>query len=298
MWFKNLKIYRFTSNFSFDEDKLQTMLESMVFRTCNSQETASMGWVSPLPKAEHLFFQANQDFLFSLKKEQKLLPASVINAELAEKVGEIESQSGSPIPKKAQKDLKEEITQRLLPRAFSKFSQVNGFVSIDKELVVVDASSDTNAETFLACLRKCLGSLPVVPLSKTQQQEVLTSWLMQDTPEGFEILDEAEFQSSAEDGGIIRCKKQNLDADEVLGHVQAGKWVHKLAIAYQEKLNCLICEDLSVKRLKFTDIVMEQNDDIDKDNLAAKFDADFILFTSEVKDLIAQLIVAFDLEQS
>jgi len=297
MWFKNLKIYRFTSDFKFDEAQLQNQLESMSFKTCNSQEIQSMGWVSPIPKSEHLFHQGNNAFWFSLKREQKLLPASVINNELAQKVGELEAESGSPIPKKAQKDLKEEITMRLLPRAFSKFSVIHGFVSIDQQVVVVDASSDASAEVFLACLRKCVGSLPVVPFAKTQQQQILTSWLMQDAPEGFEILDEAEFQSSADDGGIIRCKKQDLDAEEVLGHIQAGKLVHKLAVSYQDRLSCIIAEDVSVKRLKFTDLVMDENENIDKDDIAAKLDADFVLFTSEIKGFIKDLQTAFALDE-
>ena len=121
---------------------------------------------------------------------------------------------------------------------------------------------------------------------------------MKDAPEGFELLDEAEFQSSADDGGIIRCKKQNLDAEEVLGHVQAGKLVHKLAVSFQEKLTCIIAEDLSIKRLKFTDIVLEQNQDIEKDNLAAKIDADFVLFSGEVKEFISVLNKVFSLAES
>jgi recombination associated protein RdgC len=298
MWFKNLKVYRFTSKFTFDEEKLQSMLEGMPFRPCSSQDIQSMGWISPIPKAENFFHQAKQDFLFSLKREQKLLPASVINSELQQKVGEVESETGSPMAKKAQKDLKEEITQRLLPRAFSKYGVTNAFVSVDQQIVVVDSSSDGNAEAFLACLRKCIGSLPVVPFSKVGQQEVLTDWLMKDAPAGFELLDEAELQSSADDGGIIRCKKQDLDAEEVLGHVQAGKMVHKLAVSFQEKLTCIIAEDLSIKRLKFTDIVLEQNEDIEKENLALKIDADFTLFSSEVKAFIAELETVFSLSQS
>jgi recombination associated protein RdgC len=296
MWFKNLKVYRFTSQFKLDDEQLQKMLESMTFRTCGSQDSQTMGWISPIPRGEMLFHKANNDYLFSLKREQKLLPASVVNNELSVKVGEMEAETGSPVPKKAQKDLKEEITNRLLPQAFSKFSVVNGFVSIDKQIVVIDASSDTNAEVFLACLRKCINSLPVVPFVKTSQEQILTSWLMQDAPDDFEILDEAELQSSAEDGGIIRCKKQDLDADEILAHMQAGKLVHKLAVNYQEKLGCVLAEDLSVKRLKFTDIVLEQNEDIDKTDMAAKIDADFVLFSSEVKLLIDSLADAFDVK--
>jgi recombination associated protein RdgC len=57
----------------------------------------------------------------------------------------------------------------------------------------------------------------------------------------------------------------------------------------------LLAEDISVKRLKFTDLVLEQNQDIDKDNIAVKLDADFVLFTSEVNTLIKDLDTAFAL---
>ncbi len=283
MWFKNLKLYKFTSPYKIEDDTLQTMLESMSFKPCSSQETSSMGWVSPIPKAENLYHKANFDYLFCLKREQKLLPSSVINSELNLKVGEIESETGSPVPKKAQKDLKEEIIHRLLPRAFSKFSHVQGFLSLDKQILVVDASSDATAELFLACLRKSLGTLPVVPFAKTKQEQVLTSWLTEQVPEHIEILDEAEFQSSADDGAVVKCKKQELDADEVLSHISAGKLIHKLSISYDGKLTCIIENDLSIKRLKFTDIVTEQTQDIPKEEVAAKIDADFVLFASEIK---------------
>lgn len=297
MWFKNIKIYRLPKDFTIDTETLQLQLESMSFKACNSQEIYSMGWVSPIPNTEGLFQQANQDILFKLKREGKLLPASVINDELSLKVGEFESESGSPMPKKAQKDLKEEITNRLLPQAFSKYSHINGFVSLDKKLVIIDASSDANAEVFLACLRKCLGSLPALPLAKTSQQHILTDWLMKDCPADIELLDEAEFQSSADDGGTIKVKKQNLDEDEVLAHIQAGKLVQKLAIAYTDRLTAIIEHDLSVKRIKFTDIVMEQNEDIPKNNLAVKLDADFVLFANEIKSFIDMLEDAFELSE-
>jgi recombination associated protein RdgC len=137
-----------------------------------------------------------------------------------------------------------------------------------------------------------------VPLAKSQQQEVLTSWLLKDAPQGIELLDEAEFKSPAQDGGIIRCKQHNLDADEILAHIQAGMWVQKLAIAYQDKLTCIIAEDLSIKRLKFTDIVKQQNEDIGKDELQARLDADFSLFSAEIDAFVRDLKTMFDLQEA
>lgn len=301
MWFKNLKLYRFTQPFSLDTEKLQIMIESMPFRHCSAQEISSMGFVSPITRTngsdEQLFHKAGNAYWFSLKREEKMLPASVVNAELAEKVTQIEQETGTPVAKKAQKDLKEDIVHRLLPRAFNKHSFINGYISLDQQIVVIDASSDGSAEVFLACLRKCLGSLPLIPFAKSQQQAILTDWVLKDAPQSIELLDEAEFKSPADDGGIVRCKHQNLDADEILAHIQAGKWVHKIAIAYQDRLTCIIEDDLSIKRLKFTELVTQQNEDVSKDEMSARLDADFSLMTAELDTFAKDLDAIFALNE-
>ncbi|WP_395344859.1 recombination-associated protein RdgC [Ningiella sp. W23] len=301
MWFKNLKLYRFTQAFELEQNALQSMMQAMPFRHCSSQEISSMGFVAPISgdasDDAQLFHWAGDAVWFRLKREEKILPSSVVNAELAEKVSQIEQETGTPVGKKVQKEMKEDIIQTMLPRAFAKHGFVNAYISLSEQIMVVDASSDGSAEVLLACLRKCVGSLPVVPFAKSQQQEVLTSWLLKDAPEGIELLDEAEFKSPADDGGIIRCKHQDLDADEILAHIQAGKWVQKIAIQYKERLSCLITEDLSIKRLKFTDLVIQENEDISKEDMHARLDADFTLFVSEIDAFVKDLGAIFALEE-
>ena len=52
----------------------------------------------------------------------------------------------------------------------------------------------------------------------------------------------------------------------------------------------MLSDDGSLKKLKFSDKLKEQNDDIPKDDFAQKFDADYILMTGELSALIARLI--------
>jgi len=298
MWFKNLKIYRLTESLKLDEDNLQNQLTENGFRPCGSTELASMGWTSPLGQGESLYHAAGGNFWFSLRKQEKILPAAVVNAELDDKVAEIESTTGNSVGKKAKQDLKQEITHKLLPQAFTKLSDTHGFVVPSENLVFIDASADGKAETFLAMLRKTLGSLPVVPLARRSIANELTDWLVSDNwPRDIELLEEGEFKDPSESGSIVRVKNQDLFADEIRAHLDSGKQLHKVALAWKETLTAIIQEDLTVKRLKFSDVMCEENDDIPKEEFAARADADFALMAGELTKLANWLNDTFSLDE-
>lgn len=297
MWFKNLKIYSITESLNIETETLQEQLTQLTFRHCGKQELATMGWVAPLQGGTELFHATNGNFWLTLKKQERLLPSSVINAELEEKVAQIEQETGSPVGKKAKQDLKQEIVHRLLPQAFTKNSFTHGMICPKDNLVIVDASADGKAETFLAMVRKAIGSLPVVPLGRTSVSNELTSWLSDNaSPEKIELLDEAELKENSEDAGIIRCKNQDLMSEEILNHIESGKFVQKVAVKWDDTLSAILQEDLSVKRLKFMDVLREQNDDIPKDQKAARLDADFALMSGELIRFIEFLSETFNVE--
>lgn len=296
MWFKNLKLYALTQTLEITEDDLESKLAEFSFRPCGSQDMATMGFASPFNQGKTLLHSANGRIWITLKKQERILPAAVVNAELAEKVAQIEAETGSSVGKKAQQDMKQEIIHRLLPMAFTKNSFTHGFMSTKDNLVVVDASADGKAEAFLAMLRKAMGSLPVVPLARQSVQEHLTAWLQgKDLPNDVLILEEAELKALEEDGAILRCKNQDLGSEEILNHIEGGKMVQKLAIEWDETLSALIQEDLTIKRLKFSDVIQEQNADIPKDQALARLDANFALMSGEIVRFADRLKTIFNL---
>ncbi|WP_438864120.1 recombination-associated protein RdgC [Neptunicella sp.] len=297
MWFKNLKFYQITQPIELDDQLLQDKLSEFVFRPCGSQEQATQGWSVPLRQGDALSHTAAGNILLSLKKQERLLPASVINAKLADKVTQIEADTGAPVGKKAQQDLKQEIIHSLLPQAFTKDSYTQGFISIKDNLVVIDAASDGKAEFFLAHLRKAIGSLPVVPLARHSLSAELTSWLTEPLPTGIVLLEEAELRQPEDEGGIVRCKNQDLGSEEIQSHLEAGKLVVKLAVEWDETLTAIIQDDLTIKRLKFCDVIREQNEDIPKDEMLARMDADFSLMSAEAVRFANALRTIFALEQ-
>lgn len=295
LWFKNLMVYRLSREVALNADEMEKQLSAFAFTPCGSQDMAKTGWVSPMGShSDALTHAVNGQILICARKEEKILPSPVIKQELQAKIERLEAEQHRKLKKTEKDALKDEVLHSLLPRAFSRFNQTFMWIDTVNDLIMVDAASAKRAEDTLALLRKSLGSLPVVPLTMESPIELtLTEWVRSgEMPAGFAIQDEAELKAILEEGGVIRCKKQNLISDEIAVHIEAGKLVTKLAVDWQERIQLMLSDDGSLKRLKFADTLREQNDDIDRDDFAQRFDADFILMTSELAALIKNTIEA------
>ncbi|EDV4899512.1 recombination-associated protein RdgC, partial [Salmonella enterica subsp. enterica] len=99
--------------------ELEDKSKQILFTPCGSQDMAKFGFVSPFGEhSDVAAMHGNGFILVEAKRETKILPAPVIQRELARKVKKLEHKL-----KKTEKDaLKDEVLHSLLPRAFSKFT--------------------------------------------------------------------------------------------------------------------------------------------------------------------------------
>lgn len=289
--FKNAQVYRLTRDVSFAE--LAEQLPAFAFTPCGSQDVAKTGWVSPFPvSSDQLSYQSNGQIILVVQREEKILPAPVVARETAAKVAKLESEQNRKLKKTEKDTIKDEVLHSLLPRAFTKFSRITLWIDVPSSLVIVDAASARKAEDALALLRKTIGSLPVVPVvMETPIELTMTGWVRDGAvPAGFALGDEAELKAILEDGGILRSKQQDLISDEIAGHIAAGKLVTKLALDWQERITFVLDDAGTIKKIKFADQILVQNDDIDREDINQRFDADAVLITGELSALIKNLI--------
>jgi len=295
LWFKNMMVYRLNRDIPLSADEMEKQLDAFTFSPCGSQDMSKTGWVPPMGnRSDALTHENKGQIVICARKEEKILPSPVVKQALEAKIDKLESEQSRKLKKTEKDSLKDEVLHSLLPRAFSRFSQTYLWIDTVNNLIMVDCASAKKAEDTLALLRKSLGSLPVVPLTLESPIELtLTEWVRSgELPAGFALMDEAELKALLEDGGVIRCKKQDLVCDEIANHIEAGKLVTKLALDWQERIQFVLADDGSVKRLKFSDTLRDQNDDIDREDFAQRFDADFILMTSELAALTSNLVEA------
>ena len=296
MWFKNLAVYRFTEPFTLAADVLEQKLQQQPFQACGAHDEFSFGWTSPLGKASELLAHSVNGYtIVCAKKEEKVIPSSVINEMLQEKISEIEEQEARKLPQKERTRIKDELIFELLPRAFSFSRKTYAYIDSQNGWVVVDAASAKKAEDILTLLRKCLGSLPVTPISgELKPTVVMTQWLLTNTsPKDILIEDECELRAPEEDGAIIRCKRHDLALPEIKNHLDSGKQVIKLALSWADRLAFVLDENLSVKRLKFLELIQEQAAEIETDDEIGQFDADFSIMTAELAQFLPRLLELF-----
>jgi recombination associated protein RdgC len=299
MFFRNLTFVRFPPKTKLAD--LESALAETVLKPVGPLEMSTRGFVSPFGRdAEALHHRLGDSLWLTVGGEDRLLPAAVVNDEVAKKLAVLEQREGRKLGGRARKRLKEDVLHELLPRAFVKPMRLDGALDVKHGVVAIDTSSRKAAEAWVSELRRALGSFPALPLNPgVAPRSVLTGWIAgEPLPTGLSLGEECELKDSIDGGAIVRCQRQELQGEEIAKHLESGKQVTRLALALDDKLSFVLGEDLVVRKLKFLDGAVAELEADRIEDQRAELDARFALQSAELARLFALLDKAFELSKA
>ncbi len=288
MWFKNLFVYRL-NGWEESPESLEDKLASAALQACGGADLQTRGWVPAKADGEPFVHKNGKQWLIALGLEKKLLPSTVVNQFAKARAKDIEEQEGYKPGRKQMKEIKEAVTDELLPRAFAIRSRVQAWIDTQDHWLVVDAASAAKADELVGLLLKSVPGLqPKLLKTKTSPTVAMTTWLAEnDNPPPFTIDRDCELKGRGEQAATVRYVKHSLEAEEINKHIQGGKDVTKLALTWHDRISFVLQENLQIKRVAPLDVLKDQA------NLAADddaFDTDFALMTGELKKLLNDLV--------
>lgn len=295
---RNARLFRLQEPLALSPQELEERLAARRFRPCGPLETATLGWSEPMGEDSRALVHASGGcLLLCARRQERLLPAAVVNELLQERVAEIEAAEGRSVGRSERRRLKETLTAELLPQAFTRSRRILAYVDTVAGWLVVDAASERLADDVVTLLRETLGSLPVaLPNPDNPTVSLLTRWVSRGHGEaGFALGDACELRDPKDRQSVVRCRGQDLAGEEIAKHLEMGKQVVQLALDWSERLTFTLGEDLSLRRLRLADELIEEGGVAEAEDARACMDAEFTLMSGELREVIQALDGVFGL---
>lgn len=294
MWFKNLQLYHLPPKWRMSPGTLEQRLAARPLTPCTGLNLETRGWVAPREDGPLVNSQEHH-LLIALGTEQKLLPAAVVNQAVRERAVKLEAKQGYKPGRKQLRDLKDEVSTELLPRAFARRRITRAWLNPDAGWLAVDSASPSRAELLIETLRATFtGSFASTPFeAKKSAGAAMTEWLAAgDAPGRFVLDQDCELKGSDASGATVRYVRHVLDGKDIPAHIRAGKQATRLGLTWQERAAFVLSEPMQLKRLRLLNVEKDTEEDAGGLSADQRFEADFALMTGELSKLVADLVKA------
>ncbi|MDO5638417.1 MAG: recombination-associated protein RdgC [Neisseria sp.] len=291
MWFKQISFYPLNQDKLPELETLAAKLAEAEFAPCQGLDWFSEGFAAPVPFSPEAVFPADYTWRVALKKEEKVLPAGVIRDILDERVAEIQNAEARNVGRKEKQELKEQITDDLLPRAFTRSSRIQAVFDTKHGFLLVNNAAAAKAENLLTKLREALGGLEAsLPNTKQSPGSLMTDWLLKGSGDGgFELDSDCELKGVGDVVPTVKVSKQDLTADEVVQHVKNGKTVTQLGLTWRDQISFILTQDFTLKRIQYLDVLQEEAEGHGDDAASLAF-ASQILMSEALSTMIEELV--------
>lgn len=290
MWFKQASIFQFTRPLKMDQQALSDALSPLSFTPCLPSLPSSIGWVSPIEQTDGtLVYGSKRYWMICLQFEEKLLPASIIRQAMEEKIAEIEQKEARVVRGKEKQSLKDEITQTLLPKAFTKKSRVHAYIDLEHQWLIINSNTPAKVERFTAFLKRALTAIDFKSPDIKKPTAVMTNWLKEKEPEEFGIGQSGVLQDPQQQRRVIRCQHQDLSANGIQSLLKEGCEISQLALAWKDQVQFVLTSEFSLRGIQFQDAVVALSKSDFTETSQQRFDADFVIMTEVLTQMIEDL---------
>ncbi len=296
-FFRNAMVYRLSADWTLTTDALNEQLARLQFAPGTSVQTQSIGWV-PAVESGSLAHVVGGQILLTLRVEKKLLPASVVNQVAKARAQEAEERQGYKPGRKQMKEIKEAVTDELVPKAFSIFRDTRVWIDPKHRWLLIDTTSAAKAEEVIGLLSKSIEPFPLQQVQVPQSPAAaMTTWLASDeAPGGFSIDQDTELRATGDSRAAIRYVRQSIEAAEVRRHIEEGKQCTRLAMTWADRISFVLTETLALKRITPLDVMKEGEGE--GGDAAERFDSDFTMMAGELSRLLTDLLGALGFDMA
>jgi len=294
MWFKQASLFQFTKSLKMNQAELSSALSPLSFTPCLPSLPSSMGWVSPIDQNDsQLVYGSKKYWMICLQLEEKLLPAGVIRQALDEKIEEIEKKESRAVRGKEKQSLKDEITQTLLPKAFTQKTRIHAMIDLDRQYLIINSNNAKKVERFVAFFKRAIAPIDLKSPDIKKPTIVMTQWVKENAPEGFTIGQSCVMQDPQQERRVIRCQHQDLLANAIQSLMKDGCDISQLSLSWKDQLQFVLTPDFSIKSIQFQNAVIELSKADYTETPQQRFDADFVIMTEILTLLMDDLLSEF-----
>lgn len=302
MWFRQLQIFNTQNLDKVNLTELSEQFKKLKFHLCLPNMPFSLGWIPPTEDLAEdgaqieapYIHSANHCLMMCLKIEEKILPATVINNKVKERVKEIEVAELRKVSGKEKQALREDIYHGLMPQAFGKLSKIYAYIDTKNNWLLLNTTTAKKTETFISLLQKTLPDIKINNLETKKIATILTHWVKDNKyPTSLTIEDKAVLQDPNKQSRVIRCQQQDLFAKSIQTLLQEGYDISQLQLTWHDQITFTLKDNFVLSNLKYQDAVIELSNETTSETKIEQFNADYLIMAGLLSQMLTELLQEF-----
>lgn len=246
MWIRSLEVFQVMGA---EPETWQEAFSAYPLKDPVASQRQSFGFVAQ-PDSDIIVDELDGQYAFLTVVATRHLPSDAVDREVRKRIESIKGggakdsvdggQGGDPVESTGdafQKEVYDQVLDDMLAKAPIRETRTPAVYCSRSQLLYVFASNRQGVEALQMAMREALGSFTGTPVRPRERVSTLMgNWVRGvDVPEHLKLGD-SMILSVGDDGASIAFKKQDLQSEEVIQHLDAGAQVKRLALTWNGQL--------------------------------------------------------------